>query len=98
MPEPQKAVVVGAKHATLGVGDYVTFRNLSRSGKVTEQCNSSGEAIVKNVPSGWTNKDVISATVQGKYTKGVQGIITKGGLKLNFGTLTAYTATVAVDL
>lgn len=87
MPTPTKPVNVAAKSTSLAVGDYVVFRNLTSGGKTTVKCTSDGEAV--GTITGGSEGDTISAEIQGRFAKGSTTTVSKGGVKLNLGTLTA---------
>ena len=96
MAAPVKPILLAAKSATLGIADYIIFRNLTNGGKRTVKCNSVGEALVKDPPSNWANKDIISVEVQGKYLSGQNATVTNGGIIVNFGDLSSSTNTAAI--
>jgi len=98
MPTPTSTITIGAKSSTLNAGSYIIFRNLTRGGKVTARCNSSGEAIPDDIPNTWVNGDKVSIEVRGKYNSSTVKTITKGGIDCDLGTLSEDTNTVAVDL
>ena len=98
MPEPTNVIIVGAKSATLGTGDYITFRNFTKGGVRTVQCTSAGEAVVTDPPSDWEEGDSIAVAVQGKYIYGRTYTVEKGGLNKNMGTLSADTGDSAINL
>lgn len=89
MPTPTKPVLVGGKSASLGAGDYVIFRNLTNGSTMIGKCDSNGQVVIDNVPSTWSEGNTISIEVQGRYAKGSTKTITKGGVSVDFGTLTA---------
>lgn len=95
---PSNPVVIGTKSDSLTAGDYVTFRNITRSSVRRVQCNSSGEAVLENVPSDWANGDTVIIEVYGRINKGTSTTITKGGINTNLGTLSADSTSAAVNL
>lgn len=96
MPTPTKPIILAAKNANLVAGVYVTFRNLTRSGKLTAEAKS-GE-VVANAPSTWVSGDVISIEVTGLYNQSAQITATASSAKNTFSSMTADTNTPAIDL
>ena len=95
MPTPSKPKILGAKHANLIAGVYVTFTNLTRSGKVTVEA-ASGEAVATGLD--WQIGDVISITVAGKYNQSTSATVSGGGIKPTFSSMTADSNTPAINL
>jgi hypothetical protein len=95
MPTPTKPKILGAKHASLVAGVYVTFKNLSRSGKVTVEA-ASGEAVITETD--WEEGDIISIEVSGKYLQSTTATVSKVGIKPAFSAMTADTKSPAINL
>ena len=89
MAAPVRPITLGARSATLGIGDFIIFRNFTNGGVRRVRCNASGEAVVKDPPANWANGDTILVEVQGKYRKGTTATVSAGGINVNLGTMAA---------
>lgn len=98
MPTHTKPITIGAKSSSLSTGDRIIFRNLTRGGKETVVCNSSGESVISSVPAAWVNGDTVAVEVHGRYNYGATETITTGGINKNIGTLSGDTTTPAINL
>ena len=95
MPTPSIPITLSAKSASLTVGTYVTFYNLTRSGK--KRIEASGGEAVTTAPSDWEEGDTIVVQVTGKYNNSSTATISKGGIKPAL-TLTEDTSTPSISL
>ena len=97
MPTPKQPLIVAAKATNLA-NMYVTFKNLTRSGKETVKANSSGEAKF-SAPRTWVAGDVIQISVAGKYTETKQVTIgTTGGVLTTLSASSEDTTTKGIDM
>lgn len=95
MPTPAKPLVLAAKHANLVAGTVVTYRNLTRQGKITVE-GSGGEAVGNGLD--WENDDVISIEVKGKYNESAEITASKGSAKNVFSSMSEDTSTPGINL
>ena len=98
MPTKIQPVGIGVKSSSLGANDRITFQNLTKGGKITVRCNSSGEAMIESFPVQWENGDVIQVFTSGRFKGASSGTIANNGLQINLGTLTADTTSQQVNL
>jgi len=97
MPTPKQPIIVAAKATNLA-NMYVTFTNLTRSGKQVVKANASGEASF-SPPTTWVAGDKIQVNVAGKYTESKQ--ITLSATGGSIASLTASsedTSTKGIDM
>jgi len=96
MPTPTKPSLIALKSSSLTSADRVTFRNLTRGGKVTVQCKDT-EAILQSFPSEWQNGDEISCEIYGRFNKATKLTLAAGGASSSL-ELSADSTTVAINL